>query len=197
MSLAAENSEVRSAVLLAGDAVGDAIEHWGFRKALGRIWTTLYLSSDALTANDLAEELQMSAGAVSMTLAELKRWGVVRRALRTGERREFFEAETDFWKMISRVFRERERELAVSVRDRLAQASDLLEAAEATRDRRKPVPHGDVRETQSRLRKLVALSTLGIAVLDTFIASQTADFSSLGTLLSFARPGTRSRAKKS
>ena len=188
MSLAAENSEVRNAVLLAGDAVGDAIEHWGFRKALGRIWTTLYLSSDALTANDLAEELQMSAGAVSMTLAELKRWGVVRRALRTGERREFFEAETDFWKMISRVFRERERELAVSVRDRLAQASDLLEAAEATRD---------VRETRSRLRKLVALSTLGIAVLDTFIASQTADFSSLGTLLTFARPGSRTRAKKS
>lgn len=188
MSLAAENAKIRDAVLLAGDAVGDAIEHWGFRKALGRIWTTLYLSSDALTANDLAEDLQMSAGAVSMTLAELKRWGVVRRALRPGERREFFEAETDFWKMISRVFRERERALASSVRDRLVQAADLLEEAEATRD---------VRETRSRLRKLIALSTLGLAVLDTFIASQTADFSSLGTLLSFARPSPRRGTKKS
>jgi DNA-binding transcriptional regulator GbsR (MarR family) len=187
MSLAAENAKIRDAVLLAGDAVGDAIEHWGFRKALGRIWTTLYLSSDALTANDLAEDLLMSAGAVSMTLAELKRWGVVRRALRPGERREFFEAETDLWKMISRVFRERERALASSVRDRLVQAADLLEEAETR----------DVRETRSRLRKLIALSTLGLAVLDTFIASQTADFSSLGTLLSFARPSTRRSAKKS
>jgi DNA-binding transcriptional regulator GbsR (MarR family) len=187
MSLVAENAKIRDAVLLAGDAVGDAIEHWGFRKALGRIWTTLYLSSDALTANDLAEDLQMSAGAVSMTLAELKRWGVVRRALRPGERREFFEAETDLWKMISRVFRERERALASSVRDRLVQAAGLLEEAETR----------DVRETRSRLRKLIALSTLGLAVLDTFIASQTADFSSLGTLLSFARPSTRRSAKKS
>jgi DNA-binding transcriptional regulator GbsR (MarR family) len=188
MSLAAENAKVRDAVLLAGDAVGDAIEHWGFRKALGRIWTTLYLSSDALTANDLAEELKMSAGAVSMTMAELKRWGVIRRALRPGERREFFEAETDFWKMISRVFRERERSLASSVRDRLVQAAELLEAADSNRD---------VRETRARLRKLVALSTLGLAVLDTFITSQTADFSSLGTLLSFARPNKNRGSKKS
>ena len=184
MSLAAEKTNARDAVLLAGDAVGDAIEHWGFRKALGRIWTTLYLSSDPLTANDLAEELQMSAGAVSMTLAELKRWGVVRRALRTGERREFFEAETDFWKMISRVFRERERALATSVRDRLSQAADMLDAAEPTRD---------VRETRVRLRRLMMLSTLSLTVLDSFIISQTADFSALGTLLNFARPSRRGK----
>ena len=177
MSHQAENAKVREAVLLAGDAVGDAIEHWGFRKALGRVWTSLYLSSEPLTANDLAKELKMSAGAVSMTLGELKRWGVVQRALRPGERREFFEAETDFWKMISRVFRERERSLALSVRDRLSQAAEMLERAEKSRE---------TRETHQRLRKLVALSTLGLAILDTFIASQTADFSTIGKLLQFS-----------
>jgi hypothetical protein len=51
-----------------------------------------------------------------MSLTELQRWGVVRRVWRPGERREFFEAETDFWKMISKVFDERERLLGESVR---------------------------------------------------------------------------------
>ena len=50
----------------------------------------------SLSAAELAESLSMSAGAVSMTLAELQRWGVVRRVWKPGERREFFEAETDF-----------------------------------------------------------------------------------------------------
>jgi hypothetical protein len=58
------------------------------------------------------ERLQMSAGAVSMALTELQRWGVVRRVWRPGERKEFYEAETNFWKMISKVVQERERFLA-------------------------------------------------------------------------------------
>lgn len=184
MSLQAENGRLSEAVLIAGDAVGDAIEHWGFRKALGRIWTSLYLSGEPLTANDLASDLKMSAGAVSMTLAELKRWGVVKRVLRPGERREFFEAETDFWKMISRVFRERERSLALSVRDRLTQAADMLDEAAQSKA---------TKDTHLRLRKLVALSTLGLAILDSFIVSQTADFSAMGTLLKFpSRRGGKS-----
>ena len=65
----------------------------------------------------------MSAGAVSMSLTELQRWGVVRRVWRPGERKEFYEAETDFWKMISKVFDERERLLAESVRERLERAA--------------------------------------------------------------------------
>jgi hypothetical protein len=31
--------DIRAAALLAADAIGDVIEHWGFRKALGRVWT--------------------------------------------------------------------------------------------------------------------------------------------------------------
>ena len=44
-----------------------------------------------------------------MTLAALGRWGVVHRVWVRGQRREHYEAETDFWKMISGVLNERER----------------------------------------------------------------------------------------
>src|SRR3954452_13451224 len=93
------DTEVREASLLAADAIGDVIEHWGFRKGLGRVWTMLFIAAEPLPAAAIGEQLQMSAGGVSMSLTALERWGIVHRVWRPGERREFFEAETDFWKM--------------------------------------------------------------------------------------------------
>ena len=101
------------------------MEFWGFRRNMGRMWTVLYLAPEPLSAADLAKRLQLSAGAVSMTLPDLSKWGVVRKLGRPGERREYFEPETSIWKMVSRVFRERELvqiELAIEAFERARQA---------------------------------------------------------------------------
>ena len=42
-----------------------------------------------------------------MLLAELGQWGVIKKAWVPGERRDFYEAETSIWKMMSRMLRER------------------------------------------------------------------------------------------
>jgi DNA-binding transcriptional regulator GbsR (MarR family) len=175
---------VAEAELLAADAVGDVIGHWGFRKALGRVWTVLYLAGEPLGAADLCERLQMSAGAMSMTLNELQRWGVVRTVWRPGERREFFEAETDFWKMISRVVHDREREIVRSVRQRLDEAADLLRDAP---------PSPQARERMTRVRRLLSFATMAETVVDSFIASRRADFSEFGNVLQIVRATTRGR----
>ncbi len=170
--------KLHQAELLAAEAVGDVIEHWGFRKALGRAWTVLYLEPEPLSAAELGERLSMSAGAVSTTLGELQRWGVARRVWRPGERREFFEAETDFWKMISKVVSERERFLADSVRTRIEQAIALAEGARGA-------PRG--KHVVDSLKRLLALSATATSVLDSFIASQRADFQKFTDLLRFGR----------
>src|SRR4029079_4952108 len=121
-----QKDQVLEAELLAADAIGDIIEHWGFRKVLGRVWTVLFLSAEPLPASVIGERLSMSAGAVSMSLTELQRWGVVHRVWRPGERKEFFAAETDFWKMISKVFDERERLLPESGGVRLEQQAGVV-----------------------------------------------------------------------
>jgi HTH-type transcriptional regulator, glycine betaine synthesis regulator len=166
------------AELLSADAIGDVIEHWGFRKALGRVWTVLFLNTDPLAAADLADRLSMSAGAVSTTLTELQRWGVARRVWRPGERKEYFEAETDFWKMISKVVSERERFLARSVKDSLDKAPEL--ANDAPRSARS-------KHVVDRLRRLSSFASVAEAVLDSFIQSQRADFQKFGNLLTLAR----------
>jgi DNA-binding transcriptional regulator GbsR (MarR family) len=119
-----------------------------------------------------------------MALSELQRWGVARRVWRPGERREFFEAETDFWKMISKVVSERERFLATTVRERLERAASLLRQAGSTTE---------ARERLDRARRLLSFATVAETVLDSFIASRRADFSEFGNLLQLVRPASKSK----
>jgi DNA-binding transcriptional regulator GbsR (MarR family) len=176
------------AELVSADAIGDVIEHWGFRKALGRVWSVLYLNTEPLAAADLADRLSMSAGAVSTTLTELQRWGVVRRVWRPGERKEFFEAETDFWKMISKVVSERERFLARSVKDRLDRAAEIANAAPRSARSKHVI---------ERVKRLSSFASVADAVLDSFIQSQRADFQKFGNLLSIARAKVGGQGKAS
>ena len=112
MSAKDPNEEIEAlwrSELLVSDAIGRLIEFWGFKRNMGRIWTVLFLSDRPLSAKELQVKLQLSSGAVSMTVNELGRWGVVKKVWIQGERRDYFVAEGNFWKMISRVFNERER----------------------------------------------------------------------------------------
>jgi DNA-binding transcriptional regulator GbsR (MarR family) len=173
------------AELLAADAIGDVIEHWGFRKGLGRVWTVLFISAEALPAATIGDRLSMSAGAVSMALGELQRWGVVKRVWRPGERKEFFEAETDFWRMISKVFDERERLIAESVRGRLERALSLLERAPQTQA---------VKTRLDRVQRLLSFVIVAETALDGFIKSRRVDFTRFGDLVRFPiRPSARKR----
>ena len=173
---ASPSTAVHEAELLAADAIGDVIEHWGFRKVLGRVWTVLFLSAEPLPAATIGERLSMSAGATSMSLTELQRWGVVRRVWRPGERKEFFEAETDFWRMISKVFDERERLIAESVKDRLERAVDLLE---------RTAPSEATRVAADRTQRLLSFVIVAQTALDGFIKSRQVDFTRFGDLVRF------------
>lgn len=171
-----DTDALREASILAADAIGDIIEHWGFRKVLGRVWTVLFIAGEAVPAAAIGDQLQMSAGAVSMSLSELQRWGVVHRVWKPGERREFFEAETDFWKMISKVFDERERLLAESVRSRLERAAQILERG----------PRSPATVTAAdRVSRLLSFVIVAQTALDGFIKSRRVDFTRFGDLVRF------------
>jgi DNA-binding transcriptional regulator GbsR (MarR family) len=169
----ASDAEERALLEEVTDAVGGLMEFWGFKRAMGRTWTLLYLKDDALSAADLSERLQLSAGAVSMTLAELERWGVVKRSKRMGERREYFEAETDIWKMISRVLRERELEQVNRALEVFARAHLALG---------KNVPAGEknrVEMVRDRLSKLTDLARIGQGILKSIVEHGRIDLSPL------------------
>ncbi len=90
------------------DAIGALMEAWGFKRNMGRLWALLYLDNRPLSAAEIGERLTLSTGAISMLLTEMQEWGAIKKTWMPGERREYFEPETSIWKMVSRVFRERE-----------------------------------------------------------------------------------------
>lgn len=182
------NDPLRDAELLAADAISDVIEYWGFRKTLGRTWTMLYLSEEPLAAADISDRLNMSAGSVSTTLGELQRWGVVKRVWKPGERKEFYEAETDFWKMISKVVSEREKFLAESVSNRLDEAVRKVKQAPNTQRRT---------HVLDRIERLHSFAGVAQTILDAFIRSRQANFKKFGNLLNLAsRTASRAASRK-
>lgn len=140
------------------EAVGRLMEFWGFKRHMGRIWTLLYLSDEPLSAPELQEKLQLSAGSVSMATAELLRWGVVKKLWIHGQRRDYFAAESNLWKMISRVFRERE---LVEV----LEAIGAMESALMSLDEKLRSDDASVRNRaevqKARIERLLDLARLG------------------------------------
>jgi DNA-binding transcriptional regulator GbsR (MarR family) len=169
----AKQERVDPAVLRVADAVGALIESWGFKRNMGRMWAVLYLEDHPLTAAELGERLGLSTGAVSMLLAELVQWGIVKKAWVVGERREHYEAETSIWKMVSRVFRERELHWIRTAQEELSSASKQL------RDKRELIA--------SRIASLLQLTEVGATLLESVLAGESVDSLPLKTIGELAK----------
>ena len=159
---------------IVSDTVGHLMELWGFKRNMGRVWTVLYLAGAPLTAGQLRDRLQLSTGAVSMTLSELARWGVVRKSWVQGDRRDFFEAEANVWKMISRVMREREHAEIVRA---IEAFEDALVALRREAEERGASAAQRVSIQRERIERLLELAKLGRSMLDALIANARLDAS--------------------
>ncbi|MBK6690963.1 MAG: ArsR family transcriptional regulator [Myxococcales bacterium] len=156
---------------LVGDVVGRLIEFWGFKRNMGRVWTVLYLSPEPMSAEDLRHSLMLSSGAVSMTLGELSRWGVVRKVWVQGERKDFYTAEVQLWKMISRVYSEREKAEIGSAIEAFTEALRSLDAIEASDAATK----ARVALQRERIGNLLELAKLGRQLLDVLLSTARLD----------------------
>lgn len=100
--------------------------HWGINRTMAQIHALLLVSPDPLTQDDMMEELNISRGNTNMNIRELINWGLVERVILSGERKEYFLAEKDIWKVVKQIVKERKkREL-----EPMLQLLDKLEAVE-------------------------------------------------------------------
>jgi len=165
---------------LAIDACGRIAEFWGFTRTMGRAFGLLYLSREALSQAEIQSRLGISAGSASMTLTALGRWGVVHKVWVRGQRREHYQAETDFWKMISGVLNERERReigAAVEVVGRAQAAARRVQSASraggATPAGRRAKADADF--VSERLDRLGDICRIGETMLDMLLGQLTLD----------------------
>lgn len=88
---------------------GTLSTQWGINRTMSQIHALLLLSDKALNADEIMEDLQISRGNVNMNLRDLISWGLIFKQLIPGERKEYFVAEKDIWKVTRQISRERRR----------------------------------------------------------------------------------------
>ena len=167
---------------IAIEAVGDAIEFWGFKRNQGRVWALLYLRDEGLTAAQIQRLLDLSKGGVSMLIRDLERWRVIRREPALDDPSSRHRAETELIRMVTRVVEQREGELVSRIRNEISEARRL--AAES----------GDVpRHRMARLDKMGLLADHTERALRLFVRTARLD---VGGMFEVFREGSRALRRK-
>ena len=76
---------------------------------MAQVHALLLISASALSAEEIMEELNISRGNANMNIRTLIDWGLVQKELRSGERKEFFVAEKDIYKVFKQIAKERRK----------------------------------------------------------------------------------------
>ncbi len=166
------NSSVVATEIAVADTIGRLMQFWGFKKPMGRLWAILYLSPEPVSAATLAETLKMSAGSVSMSLAELEKWGAVSRTWIPGDRKDYFVAEPSVWKLVQRVVRERELGLVKDFGENLRQAEAALASAQGQANEGASVA---LSYKKAQIARLNELSRVGETLLTALVAGNSVD----------------------
>ncbi len=86
---------------------GQMASAWGISRTMAEVHALLYITGDELCADDVMERLAISRGNASISLRALLDWGVIQRAHRKGDRKDYFVAEQDVWTMFRAIVRGR------------------------------------------------------------------------------------------
>lgn len=80
---------------------------WGISRTMAEVHALLYITGEAMCTDDVMERLAISRGNASMSLRALLDWGIISRAHRRGDRKDYFVAEQDVWAIFRAIVRER------------------------------------------------------------------------------------------
>lgn len=106
---------------------GTFATNWGINRTMAQVHALLLASGKPLSTDEVMEELEISRGNANMNLRALIDWGIVRKELIKGDRKEYFVAEKDVWylfKQITKERRKREIEPVISFLEELKNIDD-------------------------------------------------------------------------
>lgn len=141
---------------------GSLGSQWGINRTMAQIHALLMTSTQPLSTDQVMEALEISRGNAHTNLKDLVGWDLVRIVTKKGERKEFFEAEKDVWRIFVTICRERKRrEIEPAVR--------LLQDCI---DRSKDERMGAGKEFCDQMKRLHEFLSVGSKVADTVVSMQ-------------------------
>ena len=106
---------------------------WGANRTMGQVHALLLISPEPICADEVMDHLQISRGNANTTLRRLIDWGIVYKHFKPGERKEFFTAEKDMWKVMKSIImvrKKKELDPMIKVIDELSEVQPLCSLSE-------------------------------------------------------------------
>lgn len=124
MSKASLPSQLQTTRRTFVEAGGHTTQSFGLGRIIGQVYALLYLSPRPLCLDEVVDELGVSKASVSTTIRQLQAWSAVRRVWVKGDRKDYYEAETDFRAVLR-------NGLLETIRKKLATAGQQIAVTEA------------------------------------------------------------------
>ena len=112
---------------------GDMGARWGVPRSMTELHALLYIVGAPMNTDEIMKQLSISRGNASMTLRTLLDWGIITRTHRPDDRKDYYIAEQDVWKLFATVARARKRRELEPLTARLNSLS-LKSNADSTSD---------------------------------------------------------------
>jgi DNA-binding transcriptional regulator GbsR (MarR family) len=165
--------------------------YWGINRTMAEIHALLFVTRQSLCTDDIMERLKISRGNASMNLRALVDWGLIERVHKIGDRKEYFQADTDVWHMFETIMRERRRREVEPVITTIDRCREMVAGRLTGLQEADPK---DIKEYRRRLDELRNfLATMG-TLFELVVRFGDAGIGKLTRLLS-APAGRRTRAR--
>ncbi len=107
------------------ESIGQLGSNLGLNKVAAQLYDLLFMSNEPVSLDDMVKRLKVSKGNVSVNVRELEKWGAARKVWVKGDRRDFYKAELDIFKIIT-------ERLKTGLTRRMDEALEAIKWAEET-----------------------------------------------------------------
>lgn len=136
---------------------------WGISKTMAQVHAVMLLSSKPLNQDEIMDSLQISRGNASMSLKSLMEWGLIYKEFIPGERKEYYIAEKDAWRIATQVAQERSKRELLPVIHMLDQIKEIKDPT---------AMKSDVKELQTVTNDILSFAKRSDKMLSTFVKAE-------------------------
>lgn len=109
---------------------GTLATNWGINRTMAQVHALLLAEGKPLSTDEVMEMLEISRGNANMNLRNLMDWGLVRKELMKGDRKEYFFAERDMWYLFKQLVKERKKREIEPVLSSISELKNVDENSE-------------------------------------------------------------------
>ena len=140
---------------------GEMGTHWGVPRTMTQVHALLFIEGRSLNTDDIMASLSISRGNASMTLRTLVDWGMITRTHNPRDRKDYYAAEQDVWKLFATIARARKRREIEPLIGSLKQVLDQSAGAD----------DADTKTQRAKIEEVLAFTRLFDAVAEQFLAA--------------------------